>query len=200
MSNKVKFGIKNGYIAVRKEADGTVTYDTPIKLPGMRSISLEAQGELTKFYADDMVYYTSSSNNGYEGDVEVAMIPDEIRKAILGEVEDEKKVLLENTNAATVTFALLFEIEGDVKGTRFVFYNCTMTRPTVESETTEDTKEPGTETFTLSAAPEADGLVRAKTTADTDETTYNGWFTSVYKSTGAVEAAMAKASAKARTA
>ena len=71
-----------------------------------------------------------------------------------------------------------------------------MTRPTVESETTEDTKEPGTETFTLSAAPEADGLVRAKTTADTDETTYNGWFTSVYKSTGAVEAAMAKAAAK----
>lgn len=200
MSNKVKFGIKNGYIAVRTETDGEVTYGTPIKLPGMKSISLEAQGELTKYYADDIVYYTSSSNNGYEGDVEVAMIPDEIRKAILGEVEDEKKVLLENTNAATVTFALLFEIEGDVKGTRFVFYNCTMTRPTVESETTEDTKEPGTETFTLSAAPEADGLVRAKTTADTDETTYNGWFTSVYKSTGAVEAAMAKASAKARTA
>ena len=179
--NKVKYNIKNVHIATRTETEGAATYGTPIKWPGAKSISLEAQGEISKTYADGIVYYQSANNNGYEGDLEMMYFLDEIREAILKEVADSNEVLFEDANAKSVSFALMFEIDGDVKATRFVFYNCTMTRPSVESETTEDTIEPGTETATISCAPDENGYVRAKTTAETDETAYNGWYTAVYQ-------------------
>ncbi len=181
VKNKVKFNIKNVHIAVRKEEiPGTVTYEKPFPVPGAVSISLEPQGELTPFYADGIVYYTASSNNGYEGDLEIAMTPDEYRQKVLGEVLDVAKVLFENANISPTQFALLFQIDGDQKSTRFCFYNCTSTRPTVESETVEETTEPGTETLTISAVPEASGIVRGKTTEETDAEVYNNWFNEVH--------------------
>ena len=150
-------------------------------MPGAVSISLEQQGEITPFYADGIVYYKSASNGGYEGDLEMALITDKFRKDVLGEQEDGKKVLIENVDAQGKTFALGFQIDGDRKPTLFWFYNCTATRPNVESETVEDTKEPGTETVTVSCASNEDGDVRAKTTDDTDDATRSTWFNNVYK-------------------
>lgn len=178
---KVKYNLKNVHVATFEETGGTYTYDTPIKWPGAKSIALEAQGEINKFYADGITYWQAASNNGYEGDIEMALVLDEIRKAILSETEDTNKVLFEDSAAKSKPFALLFEIDTDTKGMRFCFYNCTITRPSVESETIEDTIEPGTEKATISCAPRADGIIRAKTTEETDETAYNGWFTKVYE-------------------
>lgn len=178
---KIKYGIKNVHIAVRTEGEEGVTYATPIKFPGAKSISLDAQGDISKFYADDILYYQSAANNGYEGDLEMALFTDEVRKAILAETEDVKKVLFEDANATSKSFALLFEISTDVKGYRFCFYNCTITRPSVASETKEETMEPGTDTATISCAPNPDGIVRAKTTESTDTATYDGWYSAVYQ-------------------
>lgn len=100
---------------------GVITFDTPFALPGSVSLSLEAQGELTPFYADGVKYYVSSSNSGYEGDWEVAMITDEFREKILSEYIDKNKVMLEEATAKVKRFALGFEIDGDVRGTRFWF-------------------------------------------------------------------------------
>ncbi len=177
MANKVKFNIKNVHYA-KKTAEGT--YDTPVALNGAVSISLEQQGELTSFYADGLKYYTSSSNGGYEGDLEMALITDEFRKDILGETLDTGKVLIENANAQTVEFALGFDIDGDSTTTKFWFYNCTATRPNIESQTNEDSIEPQTDTVTISAAPSSDGTVRAKTTAETTQTIADGWYSKVY--------------------
>lgn len=150
-------------------------------LPGAVSISLEPQGELTPFYADGIKYYTASSNAGYEGDLEVALITDEFRQDILQEELDSKNVMFENANKESIEFALGFDIDGDQSSTRFWFYNCTATRPTTESSTTEDTKEPTTDTITVSCAASEDGTVRAKTTADTDETVFTNWYKTVYQ-------------------
>ena len=59
-------------------------------------------------------------------------------------------------------------------------YNCTATRPSMESETKEENIEPGTETITISNAPLANGRVKAQTTVETDQTVYDSWYKTVY--------------------
>ena len=115
----------------------------------------------------------------------MALIPDGFRTDILGDTKDTKNVLTENADATVKSFALLFQFDGDANGIRHVLYNCKATRPTIESETREDTIEPKTETLSLTVSPLADGRVKAKTTDETDETTYNGWFNKVYEATAA---------------
>ena len=56
-----------------------------------------------------------------------------------------------------------------------------MTRPSIGSDTKEESVEPGTDTVTISCAPNADGIIRCKTTEDTDPTVYSKWYESVYQ-------------------
>lgn len=177
---KIKYNLKNVHLAPRTETKDGVSYEKPIAFPGAKSIALDAQGEITKFYADGMVYWQAASNNGYEGDLEMALFTDEIREKILSEIKDINGVIFENADAIPKSFALLFEISTDEKGYRFCFYNCTMTRPSTESETAEETIEPGTESATISCAPEKNGIIRGRTTEETNEEVYNNWYNEVY--------------------
>ena len=180
--NKVKYNIKNAHYALQKEGDdGTITFDTPKPIPGSVSVSFDANGDINPFYADGIQYYVSASNNGYEGDAEFALIPDSFRQDVLKEKKDEKSVLHEVSDSTdSVKFAFLFEFDGDQKATRRVLYNCTATRPSIESSTKEENIEPGTEKITINNAPLANGRVKAQTTVDTDKTTYDGWYKAVY--------------------
>ena len=180
--NKVKYNLKNTHYAVQTVGeDGAITYAAPVAIPGSVSISLEAQGEFTKFYADGIEYYKATANNGYDGDLEVALLPESFRTDVLGEELDTKKVLIETAEAKPVAFALLFEFDGDEKAIRHVLYNCTANRPSMESKTKEESIEPVTETLPISATPLADGRIKAKTGDTTDEATYAGWYQSVYE-------------------
>lgn len=185
MGNKVKYNLKNVHAAKLTETveDGVTTffYDAPKAIPGAVSISLDAEGESSPFYADGIVYFRSVTNNGYSGDLEMALIPEWFRTEILQEELDKKGVLIEkSTNRESVKFALLFEFDGDVNCIRHVLYNCTTSRPSIESETKEDTIEPGTEKLSITADPRADGLVKARTGDTTDKTAYDNWYKSVY--------------------
>lgn len=183
--SKVKFNIKNVHYAKKTVGEGNViTYGTPVAIPGAVSITLDQQGELTAFWADGIKYYVSSTNGGYTGDLVVAMIPDVFRKDILGEIEDTNKVLVETSNAQAVEFALGFQIDGDTESTLFWFYNCTVTRPSTTANTASDTKEPDTDTLSISCVSNPDGSVRAKTTATTSEAIKTAWFNTVYVSSG----------------
>lgn len=162
-----------------KTAEGT--YETPVAIPGAVSISLAQQGQLTPFYADGVKYYVSSSNGGYEGDLVLAMVPDEFREDVLGETLDTNQVLFENANKRPVEFALGFDVDGDQGTTKFWFYNCTATRPSIDAQTNEDTITPQTDTLTISCASTEDGTVRGKTTPGTEETVLTAWYTNVYK-------------------
>ena len=182
MGNKVKYNLKNVHAAkLTKGNDGTFTYAAPRAIPGAVSISLEAEGESSPFYADDIVYFRSTSNNGYSGDLEIALIPEWFRTEILQEAKDTNGVLVERSDITeSVYFALLFEFDGDVNAIRHVLYNCTASRPSIESETKEETIEPGTETLSLTADPREDGLVKSRTGDDTSAETYAGWYSAVY--------------------
>lgn len=188
--NKVKFNICNVHYALQTLAeDGTITFATPVAMPGAVSLSLDANGEPSNFYADGYAYYTISNNMGYEGDLELAMVPESFRTDVLKEELDTNKVLVENANVETANFALLFEFDGDVKKIRHVLYNCAASRPGIESQTNEDEVEVQTETLSLTASPMANGYVKAKTGDETDETTYANWYQSVYLPAAATETA-----------
>ncbi|PKZ74444.1 major tail protein [Gardnerella vaginalis] len=182
MGNKVKYNLKNVYAAkLKKDAGGSFNYDTPKPIPGAVSISLDAEGESSPFYADGIVYFRSTANNGYSGDLEMALIPEWFRTEILKEKLDKNGVLVEKaTTGEAEKFALLFEFDGDVKAIRHVLYNCSASRPSIASETKEDTIEPGTETLSLTADPREDGLVKSRSGDTTSDEIYANWYKSVY--------------------
>ena len=191
MANKIKFGLKNVFYAVATLAtDGTATYSTPVAFPGAVSLSMEPQGEATTFYADNIAYWVSAGNNGYEGDLEVARVIDSFKQDILGYVKDSKDVLVEDMNTEAVHFALLFQFEGDEKATKHVMYNCTATRPAASGSTKEDSITPETESVTITAhsiynSSLQTDIVKAEANSGTNSTTYNSWNTAVYIPTAA---------------
>jgi phi13 family phage major tail protein len=180
--NKVKFNISNvHYAPIISDEDGNVSWDTPIAMPGAVSLSLDPQGEPESFYADGIEYYVINNNQGYDGDLEVAMIPEGFRTDILKETTDSNNVLVENATSETGKFALLFEFDGDVRKIRHVLYNCSASRPSMSAKTNEDTREVQTETLTVKARPLASGYVKAKTGDSTKASVYNNWYKSVYQ-------------------
>ena len=186
-TNKIKYGIKNVYYAVATlAADGSATYGNPVALPGAVNLSLDAQGDSTPFYADNIVYYTSVANNGYEGDLELAKIPDSFLTDVLGYGTDTNDVMYEDANAPVVHFALTFQFEGDVHAKRHVLYNCTATRPTIAGATKEEGIEPQTESITITATTVYNATLDkdiVKASCNPSESTqYNAWNTSIYQS------------------
>ena len=185
-NNKVKYGLKNVYYAVATidELTNTATYETPKPWKGGVNLSLDQQGDTTKFRADNIDYWVGTSNNGYSGDLESALIPESFRIDVLGDLEDSNGVLIENAEAKTVHFALLFQFEGDVKAIRHVLYNCTATRPSVTGATTEETIEPQTETVTITAVTIHNAALDkdvVKGRVPQDEAQYDTWFDAVYQ-------------------
>lgn len=181
MPNKVRYNLKNcHYAKLTLGADNAPSYDTPVPIPGAVSLNLSANGEPENFYADGIVYYVMNNNMGYEGDLEIALVPESFRTDILKEALDANGVLIEDSTVTPESFALLFEFDGDKKHIRHVLYNCSASRPAIEGETTTDTKEVKTESLSIKAAPLPSGKVKAKTGDSTADATYSGWYNAVY--------------------
>jgi phi13 family phage major tail protein len=181
--NRVVFGLKNAHYSVITEGeDGSITYGVPVKLEGAVEITLEPRGETSDFYADDVLFYTTVTNQGYETTLTVANITREFRTDVLGEtLEGTDNVLTENTNNRGRKIAFMFEFDGDQKAVRHLLYNCTVNRPSLSSATKTETAEPQTQELTMIAAPRPlDGVVKRSTTTDTPDLVYNAWYTGVY--------------------
>ena len=200
--NKVKYGLKNAHYAILTIGeDGTVTYGKPIPIPGSVNLTMDAQGDTSTFYADNMAYFVTAANDGYSGTFEVALIPDQFRQDVLHETMDEAaQVLVENINNQTSPFALLFEFDGDKKATRHVLYNCTCTRTSVSGGTTTNTKEPSTETMNLKASPLPNGNTKARTTVNTPAAQYAGWSDAVWQPLGKLVVTSAAGATSGKTA
>lgn len=191
ISNKVHFGLKNVYYAVVTETTTngvtTSTYGTPVALPGAVGLDLSANQEVNNFYADDGVYYITQSDATYEGDLEIADIPDQFKKDIFGDVVDDDGALVEATGNPIVYFALIFETTGDAGGHRTVFYKCSATRPNASGQTKEDSVEVQTQTLSITAIARADvdtisGAERhiVQSNVKEGETAYSSFLTAVH--------------------
>ena len=184
--NKVKYGLKNAHYALlTTDANGVASFAKPVRIPGSVNLTMDAQGEANTFYADDMAYFVTETNDGYSGTLEVALIPESFRTDVLNESLDENdQVLTENVSAPTSPFALLFEFNGDQRAIRHVLYNCTCGRTSVSGATTTNTSEPTTETMNLTASPLPNGNTKARTTTNTPDIVYNGWYDTVWQPLG----------------
>ena len=179
--NKVKFGLRNCYYAkATMGANGDISFGTPVAMPGAVSLSLDPEGESENFYADDSVYFVVSTNNGYSGDLELALIPESFLKDIMHENEDTNGVIVENKDAQPEHFALLFDFTGDQKKIRHCMYYCTAQRAGIAGDTKEDKTEVKTEKLTIKSTPLPNGIVKAKTGTNTTDSVYNSWFSRVY--------------------
>lgn len=179
--NKVHFGLNKLYYAkiLSYDENNMPIYDTPVRLPGAVSLSLDAEGENSNFYADNIVYYVLANNSGYSGDLEVALVTEAFRHDILGEAYDSDGNLVENSGSQIAEFALMFEFDGDINHIRHCLYRCTASRPGVEGSTIEDEKEVQTETLSLTVSALENGVVKKKTSTQTSTDAYNNWYKEV---------------------
>ena len=191
MANKIKYGLSHVYYALATidSSTGAATYGNPKALAGAVSLSMEPSGESNKFYADNIAYATFAANAGYEGTLTLAVIPDDFRKDVLGEVV-QSNIQYEKAQASTTPFALLFQFEGDDTATRHVFYNCTAARPNVGSQTTEESIEVQTEEMNLVCGSIYNSVLDANIVkgkcSDSTKDEYTNWFSAVQQATGAV--------------
>lgn len=151
--NKVEFGLKNAYYAIITDDGTKLDYAAPVKLPGAVELSIDPEGSSDPFYADDSVYYTAVSNQGYSGKMTVARLNAQFNQDVFGDtVDDATGMQVDNTDAQPKPFALLFEFSGDKSKTRHVLFNVTATRPSIGSKTKEDKIEVNTQELSFTAA------------------------------------------------
>ena len=188
--NKYRYDVKNCYYCPgTRNADGTVTFDTSRirQEPGLMSIDMQAQGEISKTRADGIDYIIIASNNGYNGTLNFVMISDEFRRDCLAETADiTTGIQYEDADATPDPFALMGEFKGDQEGIRWIYYNCTASRPNQAGDNKDNMREPDTESIPVQVSPlpvTIDGteknIVRGGVTKSSNAATYNQWFTKV---------------------
>lgn len=195
---KVFYGLSNVHYALLTETvdadtgEVTSSYGSPKAWPGAVNITLDPSGNPVIFSADNTAYYTIANNQGYEGDFECAMIPDDIRIDTLGNKKDDNGMIVETDKDEVSYFALMFEFNTDKNPNRYVFYKVSLAqRPTVASETVDVTSDLSvkTEKVKFKAMPqtsetEIDGikchLVKAFTGKNVDASAYDDFYSAVY--------------------
>ncbi len=175
--NKVVFGVSNLHFGLYTVSDGgTVTLGTPFHLPGTVNISMDAESEENKFYADNVVYWSGYSDNGYSGEIENANFTDEFKTQFLNYIELDDGGIAQIKGQQNKKVYMMFQNEGDVEARRGIFYNVSLGAIGREYATTEDTTEPQTATlpFTVSG-DNGTGIVKAF--YGPGSATYNSMFT-----------------------
>lgn len=162
---------------------GTTSWGTPKAVKGAVGFTTSPEGDTSDFYADNTKYYSHTSNNGYTGSLEVANIPDDILAEMLGMTVDSNGGLAESTKDQPKEFALMGQIQGDKKNRRFVYYRTKAARPGQESNTTEASVTPSTDSVELTMMQEeASGNNWTKYTlelSDSNATAYDSFFDAV---------------------
>lgn len=144
-NNKVEFGISNLYIGTYTDTNGTVTLGTPYHQKGAVSLSLEPEGDSNEFYADNMIYWSGFSDNGFSGSLEVARFDTDVKKDFFGYATTTGGGIAAIKGATKPPVYIAFQTEGDAEARRVIMYNVTLGGINREFNTIEDSKEPVTE-------------------------------------------------------
>lgn len=179
MSNKVTFGLSNVHYALATLGeDGSWTYGIPKKLIGAQEITTEAIGGSTQVYADDKVIATLVSNSGTTVTLKLTEVDDEFKKDIFGFKTDSNGNLVEVVNSEVKTFALGYEIQGDIKARRIWYFLCTATPIGEASKSKTDSIEANGISLNITARPiEAGNDLVIRTISNLGDTNYDAFLT-----------------------
>lgn len=153
VTNKIHYGLSRTHYAIYDP--DTDTFGALKPAPGAISLNLSKEGgDGNDFYADNGVYFTfAGTNGGYSGDLNLAMVTDEMRVDLLGEVVDAATgVQFETTDAEPKQFALIAEMQGDKGPIGFTFFNCKASRPEINANTKTDNPDVDTDTLAIRIA------------------------------------------------
>lgn len=153
-NNKVTYGLKNVYYSKATEGtDGKWTFTTPVTLPGAQEFTNDIVGGSTNVNADDQIILSLSQLAGRTLTLKLTELTDEFKVDILGYKKLTNGNIVEITNAQPVTFALGFEIQGDLKARRIWFYLCSVTPINESSKTKADSIEVNAITLNITSKP-----------------------------------------------
>ena len=184
MPNRVNWGLAaSAWGKITRDAQGNDVYGAPTMFLGNRQVNFDPSGDLVNVYADGTVIYTGRQNSGYTGSLELTNLDDDFAAWVLSEAVDSNNVQYEEKEPQINRFYLLWEWVQDAKNTRHVMYNITASRPSMSATTAGDgdSKTAQYRTLNLTAIPRADGIVKASTRADVNNTVYENWFSALYE-------------------
>lgn len=187
MANRVNWGLAlSAWGRITTDAQGNDVYGTPTMFLGDRQINWDPSGDLINVYADGTIIYTGRQNSGYTGSMELTNLDDDFAEWVLSEEVDSNNVQYENKEPVVHRFYLVWEWVQDAKNTRHIMYNITASRPSMSATTAGDgdTKTAQYRTINMTAIPRADGIVKASTRVNVDDTTYSNWFNAAYVPSG----------------
>ncbi len=191
--NKVRFGIEQLHVAFLN-TDGT--YEKPKHVEGTVGLTTTPESQESEFWADNTKYYVTHANNGYTGDLESALIPDDILAKMLGWFFDTHGAMVEDADGKPQPFALLGQVQGDQRNRRFVYYHVTASRPGETKATRTETITPQTQSLGVTIMPvkktvdnESKNIVKlVLELGDDNETVYNSFFNDVLEPSGLIPA------------
>jgi len=148
--NKVEFGISNLYVGTYTAAtDGTVTLGAPYHQAGAKTLSLEPQTDSNSFYADNILYWSGYTDNGFSGSVEVAKFDADFKTKFLNYQKTADGGLAHIKGATKPNVYIMFQTEGDAESRRVIVYNVAIGGINREYATIEESKEPVTESIDI---------------------------------------------------
>jgi phi13 family phage major tail protein len=161
-NNKVLFGFSDLYVGTYAVNNGTVTLGTPYHQRGAVGFSPEPNESETTFYADNMAYFSEQIGRTRAGDLEVAKFDDDFKTQFLGYVATTDGGIAEVVNPTKPNVYIMFEVQGDKEARRVIMYNGTLGSVNREYSTTEEGREPVTESLASTfMGDEATGIITA---------------------------------------
>lgn len=177
-NNKVEFGISQLHIGTYTvDSDGDVTMGSPYHQAGAVSLSLDSESDSNNFYADNVVYWSGYSDNGFTGTIEVAKFDSDFKTDFLGYVELADGGLASIKGAIKPNVYIAFQTEGDAESRKVILYNVALGSIQREFSTIEETKEPVTESIDITVTGDNEtGIVMVS--YKPDDAGYDTLFTS----------------------
>ena len=135
--------VRVGYAPIETQTETTTTYDTPIyfsaAVAGGREYKATAQGTVKTIDASSQTIYEAEANGGYEIELTLIDIIDDIAENWLGFTICTNGTLEKATDTEKPRFALILS-DNDTSdvGKTEIFYNCVCTsRPDITGKTSE---------------------------------------------------------------